>query len=154
MFTVPRAGLLHQDQSGCSGQSDDGFSGHHRQLCRVQCLAGGPVIGNRTGPCPPARLPPTLRCASPQSALQTPVNDGLNYDDEILLGGDFDGDGEYDYLVDRTATTAARANICRLTFATAPCSGVDMGPLSTNRSNAYEPDAAAISVGDKDNVPL
>ena len=116
-----------------------------------------PVIGGiEQAPCPPARLPPNPPVRQHLNLpLQTPVNDGLNYDVKFCWVGDFDGDGEYDYLVDRTATTGSSRQYLQAYLRDGTLLWqVDMGPLSTNRSNAYEPDAAAISVGDKDNVTV
>ena len=77
------------------------------------------------------------------------------YDVKFCWVGDFDGDGEYDYLVDRWPNSGAGAQFLQAyqrdgTLLWEMC----LGPLSTNRSNTYEPDAAAISVGDKDNVTV
>lgn len=87
--------------------------------------------------------------------LQAPVNDGLSWDVKFAWVGDFDGDGEYDFLVDRLCTTANQRQYLQAYLRNGTLLWqVDMGPLSTNISNAYEPDAAAISVGDKDNVTV
>ena len=77
------------------------------------------------------------------------------YDVKFSWFGDFDGDGEYDYLVDRLSTTGGKNQYLQAykrdgTFLWQ----MDMGFNSTNTSNTYEPDAAAISVGDKDNVTV
>ncbi|MFM2294262.1 MAG: hypothetical protein RLZZ350_675, partial [Verrucomicrobiota bacterium] len=77
------------------------------------------------------------------------------YDVKFCWVGDFDGDGEYDFLVDRQSTTAYKNQFLQAykrdgTFLWQ----MDMGFLSTNTANAYEPDAATISVGDKDNVTV
>ncbi|MFO1488548.1 MAG: autotransporter-associated beta strand repeat-containing protein [Verrucomicrobiota bacterium] len=77
------------------------------------------------------------------------------YDVKFSWFGDFDGDGEYDYLVDRLSTTAGMNQFLQAykrdgTFLWQ----IDMGPLSDDTSNTYEPAAAAISVGDKDNVTV
>jgi len=77
------------------------------------------------------------------------------YDVKFCWVGDFDGDGEYDFLVDRMSTTGGKNQFLQAykrdgTFLWQ----MDMGFLSTNTVNAYEPDAAAISVGDKDNVTV
>lgn len=116
-----------------------------------------PVVGGvEQPPSPPFGLPanpPVRRYLN--LPLQRPVNDGLNYDVKFCWVGDFDGDGEYDYLVDRTATTGNPRQYLQAYLRNGTLLWqVDMGPLSTNRSNSYEPDAAAISVGDKDNVTV
>ena len=78
------------------------------------------------------------------------------YDVKFSWFGDFDGDGEYDYLVDRHSTVDGGA----LQYLQAYKRDgsflwqMDMGWNSTNRGNAYEPSASAISVGDKDNVTV
>ena len=77
------------------------------------------------------------------------------YDVKFCWVGDFDGDGEYDFLVDRLSTTGGKNQFLQAykrdgTFLWQ----MDMGFNSTNTSNAYEPDAAAISIGDKDNVTV
>lgn len=87
--------------------------------------------------------------------LQPPINDGLNYDVKFCWVGDFDGDGEYDYLVDRTSTTGGMPQYLQAyrrdgTFLWQ----VDMGPLSTNAYNGLNSGAAEISVGDNDNVTV
>lgn len=77
------------------------------------------------------------------------------YDVKFSWFGDFDGDGEYEYLVDRHSTTGGANQFLQAykldgTFLWQ----MDMGFNSTNTANAYEPDAAAISIGDKDNVTV
>ncbi|MFM2294605.1 MAG: hypothetical protein RLZZ350_1018, partial [Verrucomicrobiota bacterium] len=77
------------------------------------------------------------------------------YDVKYCWVGDFDGDGEYDYLVDRLSTTANREQFLEAykrdgTFLWQ----MNMGYNSTNQANAYEPSASCISVGDKDNVTV
>src|SRR6185295_5576644 len=88
-----------------------------------------------------------------------PVIGGLSppYDVKFCWFGDFDGDGEYDYLVDRLTTTATnKANQYLQAYKRDGTFlwQMDMGFNSTNIGNAYEPDASAISVGDKDNVTV
>lgn len=100
-----------------------------------------------------------LAASSPvRQYLRLPlVNPGPNTPYDVKFGwvGDFDGDGEYDYLVDRLSLTGGvnqylQAYLRDGTFLWQ----MNMGFNSTNTSNAYEPDAAAISVGDKDNVSV
>lgn len=90
-----------------------------------------------------------------------PVIGGANppYDVKFAWFGDFDGDGEYDYLVDRLSTTANVKQYLQAykrdgTFLWQ----IDMGPNSMNTSGSstivYEPSSSAISVGDKDNVTV
>ncbi|MEY3898099.1 MAG: hypothetical protein RLZZ214_3620, partial [Verrucomicrobiota bacterium] len=76
------------------------------------------------------------------------------YDVKFVWVGDFDGDGEYDYLVDRLSTTTAANQYLQAykrdgTFLWQ----MDMGPNSVNQY-AYEPGSSAISIGDTDNVTV
>lgn len=81
------------------------------------------------------------------------------YDVKFAWFGDFDGDGEYDYLVDRLSTTANVKQYLQAykrdgTFLWQ----MDMGTNSTSTSGSstltYEPSSSAICVGDKDNVTV
>jgi Rhamnogalacturonan I lyases beta-sheet domain len=70
------------------------------------------------------------------------------YDVKFCWIGDFDGDGEYDYLVDRLSTTTATNQYLQAykrdgTFLWQ----MDMGYNSTNQYN-IEPGASAISIGE------
>lgn len=77
------------------------------------------------------------------------------YDVKFCWVGDFDGDGEYDYLVDRWPTSGAGGQFLQAYKRDGTLLWeMSMGPLSVDRSNTYEPDAAAVSVGDKDNVTV
>lgn len=77
------------------------------------------------------------------------------YDVKFAWFGDFDGDGEYDYLVDRLSTTGGVNQYLQAYRRDGTLLWqMDLGFNSTNTANAYEPDAAAISVGDKDNVTV
>jgi hypothetical protein len=85
-----------------------------------------------------------------------PVTNGAAppYDVKFCWVGDLDGDGEYDYVVDRLSTTVAtnqylQAYLRDGTFLWQ----MDMGYNSTNQYN-IEPGASAISIGDKDNVTV
>ena len=85
-----------------------------------------------------------------------PVTNGAAppYDVKFCWVGDLDGDGEYDYVVDRLSTTVATNQFLQAykrdgTFLWQ----MDMGYNSTNQYN-IEPGASAISVGDKDNVTV
>jgi autotransporter-associated beta strand protein len=85
-----------------------------------------------------------------------PVTNGAAppYDVKFCWVGDLDGDGEYDYVVDRLSTTVAtnqylQAYLHDGTFLWQ----MDMGYNSTNQYN-IEPGASAISTGDKDNVTV
>ena len=76
------------------------------------------------------------------------------YDVKFCWVGDFDGDGEYDYLVDRLSTTVATNQFLQAykrdgTFLWQ----MDMGYNSTNQYN-IEPGASAISVGHGDCVTV
>ena len=78
------------------------------------------------------------------------------YDVKFCWFGDFDGDGEYDYLMDRMSDTTGGVNQFLRAYKRDGTFlwQMDMGFNSTNTANAYEPDAAAISIGDKDNVTV
>ena len=76
------------------------------------------------------------------------------YDVKFCWVGDLDGDGEYDYVVDRQSTLGAtnqylQAYLRDGTFLWQ----MDMGSNSVNQYN-IEPGASAISIGDKDNVTV
>ena len=93
------------------------------------------------------RLP--LSTAYPNSASTAP------YDVKFCWVGDFDGDGEYDFLVDRvsTSTTAEKQFLEAYKRDGTFLWRMDMGVNSVNQY-AYEPGASAISVGDTDNVTV
>lgn len=77
------------------------------------------------------------------------------YDVKFCWVGDFDGDGEYDFLMDRLSTTGGKNQFLQAYKRDGTLLWqMDMGFNSTNTANAYEPDAAAICVGDKDNVTV
>lgn len=69
--------------------------------------------------------------------------------------GDFDGDGEYDFLVDRLSTnpTAEKQFLEAYKRDGSFLWRMDMGVNSVNQY-AYEPGASAISIGDTDNVTV
>lgn len=76
------------------------------------------------------------------------------YDVKFAWVGDLDGDGAYDFVVDRLSTTASQAQFLEAyksdgTFLWR----MAMGPNSTNQY-AYEPGSSAISIGDTDNVTV
>jgi fibronectin-binding autotransporter adhesin len=82
------------------------------------------------------------------------------YDVKFCWVGDLDGDGEYDFVVDRLSTLAtgtATNNIPQHLQAYKRDGTflwqMDMGHNSTNQYN-IEPGASAISIGDKDNVTV
>ncbi len=92
------------------------------------------------------RLP--LATATPNPASSSP------YDVKFCWVGDFDGDGEYDFLVDRVPTSGEDRQYLEAykrdgTFLWR----MDMGLNSVNQY-AYEPGSSAISVGDTDNVTV
>jgi len=91
--------------------------------------------------------------------IHSPSATNAPYDVKFCWVGDFDGDGEYDYLVDRLSLTANVNEYLQAykrdgTFLWQ----MDMGPNSTLTSGSstivYEPSSSAISVGDKDNVTV
>ena len=76
------------------------------------------------------------------------------YDVKFSWFGDFYGDGEYDYLVDRLSTTGGKNQYLQAykrdgTFLWQ----IDKGFNSTNTANAYEPAAAAIRSGTRTMSP-
>lgn len=75
------------------------------------------------------------------------------YDTKFAWVGDFDADGEYDFLCDRLSTLGANEQFLEAylqdgTFLWR----MHMGPTSAIQSDIYRPGAAAISTGDGDNV--
>ena len=93
------------------------------------------------------RLP--LASAYPNPASTFP------YTVKFCWVGDFDGDGEYDFLVDRisTNTTTEKEFLEAYKRDGTFLWRMDMGVNSVNQY-AYEPGASAISVGDTDNVTV
>ena len=86
--------------------------------------------------------------------LQDPGGGHAPYDVKFCWVGDLDGDGEYDYVVDRLSTTAGVRQFLQAykrdgTFLWQ----VDMGFNSTNQY-PHEPGASAISVGMGDSVTV
>ncbi len=82
-----------------------------------------------------------------------PTPDGP-YDTKFVWVGDFDADGEYDFLCDRISTLGngyeqyLEAYLRDGTFLWR----MNMGPNSADRSDIYRPGSSAISSGDGDNV--
>ncbi|MCU0793347.1 MAG: hypothetical protein MUE42_10985 [Opitutaceae bacterium] len=104
-------------------------------------LSAGAAVGQQF-----IRLP--LSTPTPNPASTAP------YDVKFCWVGDFDGDGEYDFLVDRVPTSGEDRQYLEAyrrdgTFLWR----MDMGVNSTNHY-AYEPGSSAISVGDTDNVTV
>ncbi len=86
--------------------------------------------------------------------LHNPGGAAPPYDVKYCWVGDLDGDGEYDFVVDRMSTTVATNEFLQAykrdgTFLWQ----MDMGYNSTNQYN-IEPGASAISIGDKDDVTV
>ena len=86
--------------------------------------------------------------------LQATGGAAAPYDVKFCWVGDVDGDGEYDFVVDRMSTTVATNEFLQAykrdgTFLWQ----MDMGYNSTNQYN-IEPGSSAISIGDKDNVTV
>nr|WP_246418163.1 autotransporter-associated beta strand repeat-containing protein [Haloferula luteola] len=102
--------------------------------------------------------PWSLPAASPVSrAFELPFTSDPGpegpYDTKFAWVGDFDGDGEYDFLCDRLSTLGANEQFLEAylrdgTFLWR----MHMGPTSADQSDIYRPGAAAISTGDGDNV--
>ena len=86
--------------------------------------------------------------------LRAITGPGAPFDVKFCWVGDFDGDGEYDYLVDRISTTVATNEFLQAykrdgTFLWQ----LDCGYNSTNQYN-IEPGSSAISIGHGDNVTV
>ncbi len=80
-----------------------------------------------------------------------------NYDVKFCWVGDLDGDGEYDFVVDRLSTSTTAAEVQYLeaykrdgTFLWR----MNLGINSLIQSNTYEPGASTVSIGDGDNVTV
>ena len=110
-----------------------------------------------------ASAPATLSVSAYQTFLRLPLATAFPnpaapttpYDVKFCWVGDFDGDGEYDFLVDRVPTASSLNQYLEAyrrdgTFLWR----MDMGPNSTAQSNAYEPGSSVISIGDTDNVTV
>ena len=109
----------------------------------------------------PLSAPFTLSAAAYQQFISLPLStaypnpaSGSPYNVKFCWVGDFDGDGEYDFLVDRVPTDGEdrqylEAYLRDGTFLWR----MDMGPNSVNQY-AYEPGSSAISIGDTDNVTV
>ncbi|MEY4386406.1 MAG: hypothetical protein RLY20_1689, partial [Verrucomicrobiota bacterium] len=94
-------------------------------------------------PSAPSGLPANSAVVRYRSlTLSPPPGPGVAYDVKFCWVGDFDGDGEYDYLVDRWPTNGIGSQYLQAYLRDGTLLWqMDMGPLSTNRSNVYEPDA-------------
>jgi len=76
------------------------------------------------------------------------------YDVKFAWFGDFEGDGEYDYVVDRLSTTTAANQYLQAYKRNGTLLWqMDLGYNSTNQYS-IEPGASAISTGDKDGVTV
>ncbi|MGW2115178.1 rhamnogalacturonan lyase family protein [Streptomyces zhihengii] len=83
-----------------------------------------------------------------EPAVRIPLRDGGSI--KYAWVGDLDGDGAYDFVIDRTAATQGlEAYTSKGTFLWA----VDMGPNSADQDN-IEPGSAAISTGHWDGVTV
>ncbi|NQX02904.1 cellulosome protein dockerin type I, partial [bacterium] len=86
--------------------------------------------------------------------LRTDTGPNGPYDVKFAWVGDLDGDGDFDYVVDRLSTLGAFEQFLEAytndgTFLWR----MAMGPNSVNQY-AYEPGSSAISIGDTDNVTV
>jgi autotransporter-associated beta strand protein len=76
------------------------------------------------------------------------------YDTKFAWVGDLDGDGDYDFVIDRLSTLGAHEQFLEAyTNDGGFLWRMAMGPNSINQY-AYEPGASAISIGDTDNVTV
>ncbi len=107
--------------------------------------------------------PFTLTAAASQQFFSIPLATTLPnpastypYTVKFCWVGDFDGDGEYDFLVDRVSTNpdaSERQYLEAYTRHGVFLWRMDLGPNSVNQY-VYEPGSSAISVGDTDNVTV
>lgn len=107
--------------------------------------------------------PVTLSAAAGQQFLSIPLatthpnpDSTYPYSVKFCWVGDFDGDGEYDFLIDRLSTNPDATERQYLEAYTRHGTflwRMDMGPNSLNQY-AYEPGSSAISIGDTDNVTV
>lgn len=93
--------------------------------------------------------------------LQPPAGGAYGpYDVKFCWVGDLDGDGEYDYVVDRMSSTTGNVNQYLQAYKRDGTFlwQIDMGYNSTlttgGSTTTYEPSSSAISIGDKDNVTV
>lgn len=116
-----------------------------------------PVFGGVTqAMSTPAGLPPNAPIRQYLSVPLQPVIGGAYppYDVKFCWVGDLDGDGEYDFVVDRLSTTAGTPQYLQGYKRTGELLfQVDLGFNSTNQYN-IEPGSSAISTGHGDKVTV
>ena len=89
-----------------------------------------------------------------ESGIRIPIRNLPGHDVHFVWVGDLDGDGEYDYVLDRLPTTAGVTQKLEAYTRTGTLLWViDLGPTSTNTYN-IEPGAATIDVGHWDGVTV
>ena len=89
-----------------------------------------------------------------ESAIRIPIRSLPGHTVHFVWVGDLDGDGEYDYVLDRLPTTAGVTQKIEAYTRTGTLLWVvDLGPTSTNTYN-IEPGAATIDVGHWDGVTV
>ncbi len=111
-----------------------------------------PVVG---GVEQAASVPYTIPAnGSYEMAFRVPIRSLPNHDIHFVWVGDLDGDGEYDFVLDRLPTTAGVTQKLEAYTRTGTLLWVvDLGPTSTNTYN-IEPGAATIDVGHWDGVTV
>lgn len=86
--------------------------------------------------------------------LRTDTGPNGPYDVKFCWVGDLDGDGDFDYVVDRLSTLGENEQFLEAYTNTGTFLWrMAMGPNSVNQY-AYEPGSSAISIGDTDNVTV
>lgn len=89
-----------------------------------------------------------------EPAVRIPIRSLADHIVHFVWVGDLDGDGEYDYVLDRLPTTAGVTQKLEAYTRTGTLLWVvDLGPTSTNTNN-IEPGAATIDVGHWDGVTV
>jgi rhamnogalacturonan endolyase len=111
-----------------------------------------PVVG---GVEQAASIPFTLAAGGAyESAVRIPIRSLPGYTIHFVWVGDLDGDGEYDYILDRLPTTTTDSQKIEAYTRTGTLLWVvDLGPSSVNPDN-IEPGASAIDVGHWDGLTV
>lgn len=111
-----------------------------------------PVVGGvEQAPSVPYTIPAN---GSYEMAFRIPIQSMPNYSSHFVWVGDLDGDGEFDYVIDRHPSLASDTQ--KLEAYTRDGTRlwiIDLGPQSLNRDN-IEPGASVIDVGHWDGVTV